>query len=592
MPTPAPSSAARRRRHGVALVLLAALLAAPAATLAAAPAAAAPVPHVPVVTVSPAAPTTQDAVTVTSTITGCTGATQDPIVIYLVRGPSFQNDYYESGQFTDGGDTYTVSKTFPAGTFVPGDYTAESYGGLEPCYPPYEDDYIYSEQVPFTVSTFQVSTVVSASAAATTFGQPVLVDVVVDSTTASGTVTVTEDGTALGSGAVVAGTARVDVGRLGAGSHQLVAEYDGDVAHRGSTSAPFAAVVARAGAPLSATASPSSALRGDDVVLEVVGPTGSRGTVTVSESGTALATDVPLPGGLGQVVLEDLGAGRHDLLVSFSGDDDHEPSSTTVAVTVDLRPTTTAVRAERDGSDLRLVAEVVPDADWSDHPSGSVLFTDGEVEIGTVALVDGVAELQVPSAAVGSHEVRARYLGDATTGPSTSVPVTAVVPGLAVIGPVSASTPARVQASGFAPGSIVQVLLDGTHLVFLVADAVGGVDAEVDVPATAAGRMLLSVVGVDALGDPVELEQEVTVLAVVVQPPPTTTPAPTPTTPLVPLPAAPVVVTQPRAVVASADRSTLVRTGVDDPAAVLLLGGLAVGLGMVLVGASRTRRPI
>ena len=96
-------------------------------------------PNVPTMTLSPANPTAADAVTVTSTVSGCgQGASYEPTTFYyLVESDadhSRQNWFYPEGTFSDGGDTYTVSQTFAPGTFSPGTYSYYAYGVNAPCF--------------------------------------------------------------------------------------------------------------------------------------------------------------------------------------------------------------------------------------------------------------------------------------------------------------------------------------------------------------------------------------------------------------------------------------------------------------------------
>jgi hypothetical protein len=56
----------------------------------------------------------------------------------------------------------------------------------------------------------------------------------------------------------------------------------------------------------------------------------------------------------------------------------------------------------------------------SSTPTGPVEFFDGAQSLGSVALVDGVANLQVTTLAVGLHSVSAAYGGDGSFLPSAS----------------------------------------------------------------------------------------------------------------------------------------------------------------------------
>lgn len=411
--------------------------------------------------------------------------------------------------------------------------------------------------------------------------------------TADGTFEISEGGVVLSSGnALIDGAGSTVLDDLAAGRHELLVSYSGSADHQPST-ALVHVDVARAQAPLTVTASPSSMLRGDgfDVFVEATVP--ASGTFTVSENGVVLSEGNTLREGSGLASLGDLTAGVHQLLVSYGGNADYEPSTGTTTVTVDLRPTTTSMYADRDGSQLTLVAEVLADADWHTWPKGSVQFTEGDVVLGTVELLGGVAELVVESAAVGPHQLQAHYLGDDTTGPSDSAVVTAVVPGMTVPATATAGEALRVQATGFAAYSDVAVILDGGRIGTLFADADGAVDSDVIVPATASGVLMLMLRGEDANGDLVLLEQEITV-ADAPAPPVVTPPVKTP--PVTPPPAASPVVTLDgtragsRPTTTSAAPTSLARTGPTEPLALVLAGMLSLLVGATLVARTRPGR--
>lgn len=426
-------------------------------------------------------------------------------------------------------------------------------------------------------------TVVATPSEADRF-EPVRVDVTAPAT-ADGTFEVSEGGVVLSSSnPLVDGVGSTLLDDLAVGSHDLLITYSGSADHQ-SSSEIVRVEVARLAAPLTATAMPSSVLRGDGFDVLVEAPARAGGTFTVSEDGAVLSADNPLVDGSGQVRFDDLPAGVHELLVSYSGSTDFWPSTATTTVTVALRPTTTSLDVHRDGSQVTLTAEVAPDADWPASPEGKVDFTDGDVVIGTAELVDGVAELIVPSAAAGEHQLQAQYLGDDTTGPSESTVVTAIVPGMSIPATATAGEPLRVQATGFAPWSPVAVFLGGELISTLLADGDGAADADVMLPITASGRLVMTMRGEDALGDLVLMSQDIMVTAAP-EPPVVTPPVAVPVVSPVLTP----VYSPARSYTTPAAARFLARTGPTEPLTLVLFGLLSLLTGAVVVAHTRPGR--
>jgi YVTN family beta-propeller protein len=92
-----------------------------------------------------------------------------------------------------------------------------------------------------------------------------------------------------------------------------------------------------------------------------------------------------------------------------------------------LTPTSTALTFSAIqatfGQLLTFTATVVPDIP-SGTPTGTVLFNDGTMQIGTGTLnASAQATFSTSSLAVGNHLIRARYLGDANFAPASSAPM-------------------------------------------------------------------------------------------------------------------------------------------------------------------------
>jgi hypothetical protein len=178
---------------------------------------------------------------------------------------------------------------------------------------------LYGEVVRFNVA-------VSAQAPAA--GQP------------AGTVTILEDGAAIGTAPVAGGLASLEA-RLRPGTKSITAAYAGDVHFEASSSAAITQTVGKAPTVIeTGLRNPLYIGSAATVNLTVKATTTSlfvpAGEVSVTEGAVLLARQT-LIGGSAALNLGTLPAGAHELRVAYQGSQDFEPSSTT-AVQVVLVP--------------------------------------------------------------------------------------------------------------------------------------------------------------------------------------------------------------------------------------------------------------
>lgn len=74
------------------------------------------------------------------------------------------------------------------------------------------------------------------------------------------------------------------------------------------------------------------------------------------------------------------------------------------------------------GKPITLTSTVVTMSQETEIPSGKVTFIDGSNIIGNGSLSSRQATLETSSLSIGSHSIRARYMGDNNFRPSTSAP--------------------------------------------------------------------------------------------------------------------------------------------------------------------------
>jgi len=198
--------------------------------------------------------------------------------------------------------------------------------------------------VMFVVQPTLLKTATAATVSATPVvaGTPVTVSVSVTASGAvpSGSISLTDGSTALGTAALVNGGASFSLDSLGIGSHTLTASYGGNQEDAPSSSSVVVQVnAASAATQTGLTATPDTATTGQAVVLvaTVSGATGSSaptGTI-VFEDGSNKLGSVPLALGTATLTVSTLSVGSNALSAVYSGDANDEPStSATVDVSI------------------------------------------------------------------------------------------------------------------------------------------------------------------------------------------------------------------------------------------------------------------
>src|SRR5262249_40966756 len=92
-------------------------------------------------------------------------------------------------------------------------------------------------------------------------------------------------------------------------------------------------------------------------------------------------------------------------------------TSAVLSQTVNRAATTTILTSSLNpsisGQAVTFTATVTANAPGGGVPSGSVIFTDGSTNLGTVSLnSSGVAAFTTSTLSVGQHNIKARYLGN------------------------------------------------------------------------------------------------------------------------------------------------------------------------------------
>ncbi|HJZ91627.1 MAG TPA: Ig-like domain-containing protein, partial [Gemmataceae bacterium] len=288
------------------------------------------------------------------------------------------------------------------------------------------------------------TTTLRTSTATAVFGQPVTLTANVSSAAGSptgGFVTFRAGNSVLGTALVDANGQATLTLPLGIGSTTLTASFAGTGNFANSTSAGVALTVNPAATSVALTSSASPVVAGQSVTftaaVSVLAPGVGvpAGTVTFMDGNVILGTRALGPTGTTSFTTSFAAAGGHAITAVYNGNFTLQ-ASTSQALTEQVnapatppaattpQATTTALVASattvRVGQSVTFTATVRGPA-GSATPTGTVTFMDGNVILGTVAVVTGgQARLTTNFAAAGGHVITAVYNGDANFAASSS----------------------------------------------------------------------------------------------------------------------------------------------------------------------------
>jgi hypothetical protein len=202
-----------------------------------------------------------------------------------------------------------------------------------------------SNAVTVNVSRANSTTALTLSKSASTYGESVTLSANVSgpgSATPSGTVQFKDGATNLGGPqTVVAGVATLATSEIPAGSHTLTAEYSGGPNHNASTSTGKGLTVAKAKTAIALASSLNASGLGDLVTFTAtvspVAPGGGTpgGAVQFKDGLRNLGSPVTLSNGVATFSTKYLRQGSHAITVQFPETSNYEPSSATLAQTVE-----------------------------------------------------------------------------------------------------------------------------------------------------------------------------------------------------------------------------------------------------------------
>ena len=365
-----------------------------------------------------------------------TGLVANPTTLVYLASTTLTATVSASGTgsvtFKDGANTIGTGTTINGiATFT----TATLVGGLHNITAVYGGNTNYlgstSGVVVVTVQPAVSTTSVLANPATIVYGGSTVLTATLGNATGTGTITLKDGVTTLGTGTVSAGAASYMAVSLAGGTHSISAVYSGDSNFVASTSAAITVVVTQASTTTSLIATPTSVTFGGSTVLRAtVSNASATGSVTFKDGGTTVGSAV-ISGGVASYTAASLLGGLHNITAVYSGDTNFATSTSAISVvTVITLGTTTSVvatpAAATFGGLVTLTASVLPTG-GTPAESGAVTFLDGLMIIGTGTVTNGFASVNLATLSTGVHSITASYGGDGNYAASVSASFTVTI---------------------------------------------------------------------------------------------------------------------------------------------------------------------
>ena len=257
-------------------------------------------------------------------------------------------------------------------------------------------------------------------------------------TSPSGTVTLTDGSTTLGSTFVDGGGAQTGVANFvlsypSTGARTLTASYagnDGGVA-QGTLSQNVTTGSGVSSLVLTSDANPVYLGKTTVITAKVTGVSTPQGLVTFKDGATVLGTST-LNIGSASLSTSLLGTGTHSLTATYAGDNLNAPSGGSLAQVVNPLSTTATVLSSSVNPSFPGQASTFTATVTGATPTGSVTFMDGAITLGSSQLgfpsgTAASATLPFNWPSSGTHSLTAVYSGDSNNKTSTSSAMTQTV---------------------------------------------------------------------------------------------------------------------------------------------------------------------
>ena len=275
-----------------------------------------------------------------------------------------------------------------------------------------------------TTKTPTTVAVAQAPSGTTTAGSTVSFMALVTPSAATGTVvfsdTSTTPATTLGSATLSNGVATISYSTFTAGTHSIVATYQGDSNYAGAASSPVSSVVVNS-TTITLTSnmpSPSNYAQGITITATIA-PSTATGTIYFYDNGSLLAY-YPVSNGTAATSSMVLSAGTHTITATYSGDA-NDASSTSNAITQVVNKVTPTVTLSVDHNPavlpdtVNFTVLVAPPS-----PGAPIQLLDGQTVIASTTSQGPPVSFAISSLSPGVHNITAVMTGDTNLNGATS----------------------------------------------------------------------------------------------------------------------------------------------------------------------------
>ena len=293
------------------------------------------------------------------------------------------------------------------------------------------------------------TTALTVSPSSQTAGQPVTFNALVTApagfaTIPTGTVTFTYTGTAagtLGTANLAQGTTTFTASSLVPGTYNILATYSGDPVFLASASPVAFLTITAIPTTTAVQAAPTTLAFGATETLTATITGGAvpaqTGSITFFDGSSTLSivtVTATTTGSVASLTIKTLAVGPHVITARYSGDANYATSTspaqtvtvTNSATTITLTPSAPSLAAIQPET---LTATILGGTAPSE--TGTVTFADQTGSLGTANVVPtatgSIATLTLPTLSVLTHQITARYSGDANYAAATSAAVPVVV---------------------------------------------------------------------------------------------------------------------------------------------------------------------
>jgi hypothetical protein len=342
--------------------------------------------------------------------------------------------------------TYATS-TLTVGTH----YISAVYNG--------DNNYIPSsaEMIDQMITKIFTTTSLAAPKTAVSYGQSITLTAMTSASsgTPTGTVTFIDGLMTLGSANLSNGQAVFSTAALTAGSHTLVAIYQGDTNYYSSTAAAVSQTIDKISPAVTLVSSSNPSSRGQTVkftatVATATAASNPTGTVTFVDGITELGT-VNLVGGTAVYETADLSIGNHGIMAGYSGDSNYKSNISNVV----------SQSVNRSYVYGQTVTFTVAISSSGGIPIGTVMFQDGNTVLGTADLSNGQSTFSTATLTVGTHSISALYGGNLPYRTSYSSPFEVVITKAKTATIATASTSSISQGQAVTLTAVVSVRAPG-----------------------------------------------------------------------------------------------------------------------------------